>query len=843
MRSESDLFTERERSTEEESLALKKLRTSRETYSVSKACTIAREHSPLRKIPPQSAWDEEKKNIPTPVRLDIISDWVKAYGDREPYNLIYDGRLESIGATEQVEEQKEFLLALVPHGGGREMKKAAGKIAQCFQEFLSSLHCESYGGRGVDVTVLPPDPRNPGGPGSKNPFAQPWTFYVQIQEDPKDLMRAFFLYQEHFALTRFSSGDEVPDPTFTGADMGFAASFIEMKRLKTYDCFQDPPEGKLRENWQFVLPSKQSNRDKAEEALGQNIAYAAEILRRQHRHCCYSVFVFGRKARLARWDRAGAIVTEAFDLVDDPLPLCEFFWLFSQNLSEAQRGYDLTVHPVLSPDDSERFHQAIRKHAETQLSKQKTIEEAVKEYYFEDCVVSMWITTASADTDQQFLVSRPLLTPLTFVGSGMQHQSYRPPQGLMEREGTIMEVLSDVPNVPSVVCHGDVHWVEVTANDEEYILDVHGPGLRFIDEPWVCGFKEALKQRIFERTHYRVVVDAAGYNLLDLSGTSELLHGSFHAFEVRKSLIFNLIFNMDIGSHRGQWLQAQARLTNHALPPGLLQDMESMIWLLIYCGLLRLQHDQEPAETRRYLEMVFDFYSPQVKDKGLGPLGGTGKLAELRQRTLIRTVHWTNHVFQQWIHTLLDARSPLDDNPCRDEFKALWNPSTIAAIWKNMLYQNTIPDDEMVNNLDQLGTDMVSAIPAAVARTQSQMPTSISTRYQTRSMTALRHMESAKKAVKVEYLRVGVAGKAPAHHSRTHGMSTRMQPFVMSGGLAAASSLETAHGPEYTSMTHRYAQPVPDADGGASSRPKHAPAQSRKVQISLGKKTALRKMV
>ncbi|TBU38456.1 hypothetical protein BD309DRAFT_994448 [Dichomitus squalens] len=778
------------------------------------------------------------------------------------------------------------------------MKKAAGKIAQCFQEFLSSLHCESYGGRGVDVTVLPPDPRNPGGPGSKNPFAQPWTFYVQIQEDPKDLMRAFFLYQEHFALT---SGDEVPDPTFTGADMGFAASFIE-KRLKTYDCFQDPPEGKLRENWQFVLPSKQSNRDKAEEALGQNIAYAAEILRRQHRHCCYSVFVFGRKARLARWDRAGAIVTEAFDLVDDPLPLCEFFWLFSQNLSEAQRGYDLTAHPVLSPDDSERFHQAIRKHAETQLSKQKTIEEAVKEHYFEDCVVSMWITTASADTEQQFLVSRPLLTPLTFVGRAYRlywalecstnrivllKDSWRYPLDHFQREGTIMEVLSDVPNVPSVVCHGDVHWVEVTANDEEYILDVHG---EFIDEPWVCGFKEALKQRIFERTHYRVVVDAAGYNLLDLSGTSELLHGSFHAFEAYKSesveelcdmrtngmAIFTAysthgvsffigltgLIGVEVSSwpvatslmttHQQDWqFVSQARLTNHALPPGLLQDMESMIWLLIYCGLLRLQHDQEPAETRRYLEMVFDFYSPQVKDKGLGPLGGTGKLAELRQRTLIRTVHWTNHVFQQWIHTLLDARSPLDDNPCRDEFKALWNPSTIAAIWKNMLYQNTIPDDEMVNNLDQLGTDMVSAIPAAVARTQSQMPTSISTRYQTRSMTALRHMESAKKAVKVEYLRVGVAGKAPAHHSRTHGTSmttythlaAAMQPFVMSGGLAAASSLETAHGPEYTSMTHRYAQPVPDADGGASSRPKHAPAQSRKVQISLGKKSALRKMV
>ncbi|TBU34080.1 hypothetical protein BD311DRAFT_747098 [Dichomitus squalens] len=233
MRSESDLFTEHEKPSEEESIALKKLRISKEAYS--------------------SAWDDEMKNTLRPSCPDFVLDWVKMYGDKEPYNQDFDkaryadvptcvyanpnywftqrgerkpefpleghqpftpGPLPHVHISdwrhlgniqdqqqEQVKERKDSLLALVPHGGGREMNKAAKKIAQCFQEFLNSLRFKSYGGQSVDVTIHPPDPRNAGGPGSKNPFAQPWTFYVDIQEDPLDLMREFLLYQEHFAIS------------------------------------------------------------------------------------------------------------------------------------------------------------------------------------------------------------------------------------------------------------------------------------------------------------------------------------------------------------------------------------------------------------------------------------------------------------------------------------------------------------------------------------------------------------------------------------------------------------------------------------------------------------------
>ncbi|TBU56965.1 hypothetical protein BD310DRAFT_1040145 [Dichomitus squalens] len=256
----SDLFTEREGSSEE-TVALKRLRTSRATYSVSRTDTINRELSPLRKPPPQSSWDKEPKKGQHPERPEALEDWVRLFGDTKSYNPEFDearysgiptgfhanpnywltqigkekpalpeggeafvtGPLPHIHISDwhhlgniqdqqsaMVKERGKALLALVPHGGGREMNKAAVKIAQCFQEFLSSLRFEGLGGKGADVIVTPPDPRNAGGIGSKNPFAQPWTFYVDIQNDPADFLRAFLLYQEHFAISPLLSFSVYP---------------------------------------------------------------------------------------------------------------------------------------------------------------------------------------------------------------------------------------------------------------------------------------------------------------------------------------------------------------------------------------------------------------------------------------------------------------------------------------------------------------------------------------------------------------------------------------------------------------------------------------------------------
>ncbi len=52
------------------------------------------------------------------------------------------------------------------------------------------------------------------------------------------------------------------------------------------------------------------------------------------------------------------------------------------------------------------------------------------------------------------------------------------------------------------------------------------------DADWVCGqsVTEVSKIVVTKRYHYRMVVDVAGYTLLRLRGTAELLHAAYDAF-------------------------------------------------------------------------------------------------------------------------------------------------------------------------------------------------------------------------------------------------------------------------------------------------------------------------
>ncbi|KAF9801215.1 hypothetical protein IEO21_10176 [Rhodonia placenta] len=87
--------------------------------------------------------------------------------------------------------------------------------------------------------------------------------------------------------------------------------------------------------------------DESRAARGQLADYAARILRRQHRTFCFMITVTRTEARLLRWDRAGAVVTNSFDLTDadKARPLYIFLYRLSKMTPE-ERGYDPTVVPA-----------------------------------------------------------------------------------------------------------------------------------------------------------------------------------------------------------------------------------------------------------------------------------------------------------------------------------------------------------------------------------------------------------------------------------------------------------------------------------------------------------------
>ncbi|EED84704.1 predicted protein [Postia placenta Mad-698-R] len=76
---------------------------------------------------------------------------------------------------------------------------------------------------------------------------------------------------------------------------------------------------------------------------GQIINYAAAVLHNQPRQFCFMIVVSGCRARLLRWDRSGAIVSESFDFVhEDKETMFRFLYKYG-SMARHERGYDPTV--------------------------------------------------------------------------------------------------------------------------------------------------------------------------------------------------------------------------------------------------------------------------------------------------------------------------------------------------------------------------------------------------------------------------------------------------------------------------------------------------------------------
>ncbi|KAI0057013.1 hypothetical protein BV25DRAFT_1831656 [Artomyces pyxidatus] len=118
---------------------------------------------------------------------------------------------------------------------------------------------------------------------------------------------------------------------------------IEFKYNSFGDPFQDPV---------FVDAVGFANRrsqsfekvgcEMAADTCGQIAAYASAQMYRQFRTHCFSVLIVGNRARLIRWDHAGAVATVAFHYVLEPHLLVDFFQRYAQ-ASDAVRGKDRTV--------------------------------------------------------------------------------------------------------------------------------------------------------------------------------------------------------------------------------------------------------------------------------------------------------------------------------------------------------------------------------------------------------------------------------------------------------------------------------------------------------------------
>ncbi|KAI0792408.1 hypothetical protein C8Q75DRAFT_804797 [Abortiporus biennis] len=123
-----------------------------------------------------------------------------------------------------------------------------------------------------------------------------------------------------------------------------AISYIEVKYTSA-----DFPFG-VGPGEEFIPVNKDGVKRGGEETRGQLTEYAAEMFRRQHRTFVFSVSISHQHAHLIRWDRQGAIVSEAFNYVSEPYKLHLFFYKLDQ-MDDEELGYDSSVS-VATPEEA-----------------------------------------------------------------------------------------------------------------------------------------------------------------------------------------------------------------------------------------------------------------------------------------------------------------------------------------------------------------------------------------------------------------------------------------------------------------------------------------------------------
>lgn len=261
-------------------------------------------------------------------------------------------------------------------------------------------------------------------------------------------------------------------------DFGYAELFIEVCPSPSDDFFTDPPpdaDPSSRSSHEFrARSSSPEERVQKYDNFGQHVAYVVEIFARQHRAFLFTIAMSGSLARLFRWDRAGCVVSEAFDIRVHPDILYEFLWRFSRT-SYAGRGHDLSVQRAL-PTEETLFRDAITEYVRSQIEPAENLEKAVHQHYAKEHVYVAEILhqdfTALQENTRRFIFSRPVVSPLSLVSRGTRgywavdastgkvvflKDSWRDASS-EEVEGATLRRLLDVGvrYVPSLVWHGDV---------------------------------------------------------------------------------------------------------------------------------------------------------------------------------------------------------------------------------------------------------------------------------------------------------------------------------------------------------------------------------------------------
>lgn len=275
--------------------------------------------------------------------------------------------------------------------------------------------------------------------------------------------------------------------------------FIEMKREDLFSV--NTPRNTSRHNSSdFVL--SQGN-------LGQITAYATSILSAQYRTHLFSVLVLKDSARLIRWDRGGAVVTDPIAFNTEP-HLLDFFIRYDIAGREA-RGHDTNVGPATQD--------------EIKLAKD-TVDE------LRDVQSFLAVTIPGDQSSNRYVIPSPQVRQESPVGRwtrasialDVSHRcrvlvkdSWRVVHDDIKPEGEVYRRLHDhqVSNIPSLLSAGDVGTNTFHQSQTKAVI-------RLIPDVGAAGAD--IERRFDVYRHYRIVLGTIGTKLEDFKSTREFVN-------------------------------------------------------------------------------------------------------------------------------------------------------------------------------------------------------------------------------------------------------------------------------------------------------------------------------
>jgi hypothetical protein len=296
----------------------------------------------------------------------------------------------------------------------------------------------------------------------------------------------------------------------------------------------------------------------------------------------FSVFIFGNSARFIRWDRAGAIVSEAFDYVKGK-ELVEFFLRFDQ-LSPEQRGRDLSV---TTPSDTDRNA------AKSALAPRKKPGESDEEFseriklYNPDTFVEYHVHDSNSGETRRFVgppLARPVLslhgrstrgTPVYDVVKGAVcylKDTWYINSDEQPVEGKTCEYLhkANVNHIANVVAHGDVLTsIGVPHSVASNVHPMTKHQTTFAD--LFCQSNEewcTLRPRLQGHIHYRIVLDVVGREYTTFKSTKELLLVTVDAIRGVSLLIFCFDNLLTVGVQAHGEAYEKAGILHRDISPG-----------------------------------------------------------------------------------------------------------------------------------------------------------------------------------------------------------------------------------------------------------------------------------